>query len=206
LAQRPDAIVIDGVAAGGLGPRARRRHGLALVPEERLGRGAVPEMSLVDNTLLTGYLKNLVRGGFTQPDRIRTFARKIRKDFSVKAPSVDVEARSLSGGNLQKFIIGREILLGPKVLILGYPTWGVDVGAAAAIHQAIVDLAAAGTAVLIISEDLDELFEICDRIAVIAEGRLSPVKSTHDTDIEEVGMWMSGAFDTPETEGADHAA
>ncbi len=200
-----DARMIEmlGEPIGKLGPKDRRMRGMAFVPEERLGRGAVPEMSLAMNALLTGYLRNLVRRGFTRTGHIRSFARDIREAFKVKAPDIDVEAKSLSGGNLQKFIIGREIMLDPKVLVLGFPTWGVDVGAAAAIHQAIIDLAARGTAILIVSEDLDELFEICDRIAVIAEGRLSPSKSTRTTNIEEVGMWMSGAF---ETGGHAHAS
>ena len=102
--------------------------------------------------------------------------------------------RSLSGGNLQKFIVGREILQQPKLLVVAQPTWGVDVGAAAFIRQALIDLRTAGAAILVISEELDELFEICDRIAVIANGRLSPAKRTADTNVEEIGVWMSGMW------------
>ena len=97
-------------------------------------------------------------------------------------------ARSLSGGNLQKFIVGREILQQPRVMIAAQPTWGVDVGAAAQIRQALIDLRDAGVAVLVVSEELDELFEICDRVAVIAQGRLSPAKRAAETDVEEIGM------------------
>ncbi len=90
--------------------------------------------------------------------------------------------------------MGREILQQPKLLVVAQPTWGVDVGAAAFIRQALIDLRTAGTAILVISEELDELFEICDRIAVIANGRLSPTKRTADTSVEEIGVWMSGMW------------
>jgi len=198
-------IRVNGRDIGRLGPTARRKLGLAFVPGERLGRGAVPEMSLADNALLTGYLSGFVQGGFVSFDKVRDYASKVRERFDVRSAGIHAEAKSLSGGNLQKFIIGREIMLGPKLLVLAHPTWGVDVGAATTIHQAVVDLAQDGTSVLIVSEDLDELFEICDRIAVIAEGRLSPAKRTMDTNVEEVGMWMSGQFAGAKVEEAAHA-
>ena len=199
-------IRIAGVPAGRLAPSHRRGEGLAFVPEERLGRGAVPEMSMTDNTLLTAYQKDLVRGGFIQFDRIDEYCRTVVDDFNVVCAGNHAEARSLSGGNLQKFIIGREILLGPKLLILAHPTWGVDVGAATLIRQAIIDLRNKGTAVLVVSEDLEELFEISDRIAVISNGRLSPARRTGDTDVEEVGRWMAGMFDTAGAGDGQHAA
>jgi ABC-type uncharacterized transport system ATPase subunit len=113
----------------------------------------------------------------------------------VKCGGPEAEAKSLSGGNLQKFIVGREILQQPKVLVVAQPTWGVDVGAAAFIRQSLIDLRNAGTAILVISEELDELFEICDRIAVIAKGRLSPAKRAAETNVEEIGQWMSGLWE-----------
>jgi simple sugar transport system ATP-binding protein len=100
----------------------------------------------------------------------------------------------LSGGNLQKYIMGREILQAPKVLVVAQPTWGVDVGAAAFIGQQLLDLSASGVAILVISEELEELFDICDRIAVLAGGRLSPVRATGATNAEEIGRWMAGLF------------
>ena len=189
-----NAVSIDGQACGRSGPAVRRRLGLAFVPEERLGRGAVPEMTLAENTLLTGYQSGLVSRGLIQFGRKRETAAQIRQDFDVRSAGIDSEARSLSGGNLQKFIVGREMGLAPKLLILAYPTWGVDVGAATAIHQAVMDMSRQGAAILIISEDLDELFEICDRMAVIAEGRLSPVRDNGTTSVEELGLWMAGQF------------
>ena len=189
------AVSIDGRECGRSGPTLRRRLGLAFVPEERLGRGAVPEMTLAENTLLTGYQSGMVSRGLIQFGLKRETATRIRKDFDVRCGGIDSEARSLSGGNLQKFIVGREMGLAPKLLILAYPTWGVDVGAATAIHQAVMDMSRQGAGILIVSEDLDELFEICDRIAVMAGGRLSPVRNNGTTSIEELGLWMAGQFD-----------
>ncbi|MEM1197852.1 MAG: ABC transporter ATP-binding protein [Pseudomonadota bacterium] len=189
-----DILRLAGRDIGQDGPEQRRVLGLAFVPEERLGRGSVPEMSLAANTLLTWHHKGQVKNGFVDWAEVVREAGAIRETFDVRCPDVQVEAKSLSGGNLQKFIVGREILQEPEVLILGYPTWGVDVGAAAAIRQALLDLAASGAGVLIVSEDLDELFEMCDRIAVLAEGRLSPARRTGNTSVEELGLWMSGQF------------
>jgi simple sugar transport system ATP-binding protein len=201
-----DAVRIDGHPVGRMKPAGRRSLGLAFVPEERLGRGAVPEMSLAENALLTGHRTGLVRRGLIRFERTAGFAGKVRSDFDVKAAGVEAEARSLSGGNLQKFIIGREIGLQPGLLILAYPTWGVDVGAATTIHRAIMALKAIDTAVLIVSEDLDELFEICDRIAVIAGGRLSPLRNNAEASAQELGLWMGGEFgDQPTGEEASDA-
>ncbi|HEY2890101.1 MAG TPA: ABC transporter ATP-binding protein, partial [Dongiaceae bacterium] len=113
------------------------------------------------------------------------------------------QARSLSGGTLQKFIVGREIMQQPGVLVVSQPTWGVDAGASAAIQQALLDLAAAGAAVLVISQDLDEIFSICDRVAVIAGGRLSPARPVGQVTIEEIGLMMGGTH--PEAKGGHHA-
>lgn len=193
-APRAEDIHILGRPAGTLGPAARRDLGVAFVPEERLGRGAVPELSLADNALLSAYRREgLVHRGWIRFAKARALAEKIVAAFDVKATGHAAEARSLSGGNLQKFIVGREILQRPKLLIVAQPTWGVDVGAAAAIHQALMDLKTSGTAILVVSEDLDELFAICDRIAVIATGRLSPVTPVTETSIEAIGRAMGGA-------------
>ena len=189
------SIRICGSDVGRYPAGRRRRLGLGFVPEERLGRGAVPKMSLASNALLTGWRSGMLKNSFLiDRDAVRTFAARVIEQYNVKCGGPDAEARSLSGGNLQKFIVGREVLLGPKVLIVSQPTWGVDVGAAAFLRQALIDLRNAGTAILVISEELDELFEICDRIAVIAKGRLSPARMTADTNVEEIGVWMSGMW------------
>lgn len=183
-------------AVGHLGPARRRKRGLAFVPEDRLGRGAVPDMSLVENGLLTGFLQNLVKGGFISMQKTTQFAQTIIKQFKVKTPDEQAHAASLSGGNLQKFIIGREILQKPKLLVASHPTWGVDIGAATAIHKALIELRDQGAAILVISEDTDELFQISDRMGALFCGTLSPIKPTNETNLDEVGQWMAGVFDT----------
>ncbi|MFQ5784140.1 MAG: ABC transporter ATP-binding protein [Alphaproteobacteria bacterium] len=205
--ERDDAVRIGNRPVGRLGPRARRRLGLAFVPEERLGRGAVAEMSLADNTLLSAsHRERLVRHGLIRLALTRDFAERICEAFNVVATGASAEAKSLSGGNLQKFIIGREILQKPGLLIAAHPTWGVDAGAAAAIHRALIELANDGAAVLVVSEDLDELFAISDRIAVIGNGRLSASRPTRETSEEEIGLLMGGLLGTAEGGAVDDAA
>jgi simple sugar transport system ATP-binding protein len=196
-------ISIEGQHVGHLGAAARRDLGLAFVPEERLGRGAVPAMSLSDNALLTAHRIGMVGLGLVRAGAVRDFAERCVGDFDVRCGGTHAAAKSLSGGNLQKFIVGREILQKPRVLVAAQPTWGVDVGAATAIRQALIDLRNEGVAVLIISEELEELFEISDRIAVIAGGRLSPARPTGETDMEEIGLWMSGLFPAAQDEADD---
>jgi len=192
--RKRDAVVLCGVHAGRLRPGKRRRLGFCFVPEERLGRGAVPRMSLADNALLTAHRRGYVRRGLIRFAKVAAFAQTCIDAFAVKCGGPQAEARSLSGGNLQKFIVGREILLQPKVLVVAQPTWGVDVGAAAFIRQKIIDLRNDGVAILVLSEELDELFEVSDRLAVIAKGRLSPAKPIRETNVEEIGVWMSGMW------------
>ncbi|MFT4048165.1 MAG: ABC transporter ATP-binding protein [Solimonas sp.] len=199
-------IRLGGDPVGDLDPAARRRRGFGFVPEERLGRGAVPSLALAHNALLTGAARGLVRRGLVQMGAARAFARTIIERFRVKCRDEQSAAGSLSGGNLQKFIVGREILLGPKVLVVAQPTWGVDVGAAQLIRQALIDLRDQGTAVLVISEELDELFEISDVLAVLAGGRLSPLRTPAGTSVAEIGRWMAGGFILDAGETHDAAA
>jgi general nucleoside transport system ATP-binding protein len=177
-----------------LNPAQRRNLGLRFVPEERLGRGAVPGMSLSENCVLTGGTAGLVRHGLVRSGAARAFARATIAEFAVKCDGELAPADSLSGGNLQKFIVGREIRLVPTVMLVAQPTWGVDVGASLLIRQALIDLRDAGAAVLVISEDLDELFAICDCLAVLAGGRLSDTVATAGLALETVGVWMTGDF------------
>src|SRR5262249_47535081 len=152
----------------------RRALGLSFVPEERLGRGAVPALDLGDNALLTGSGHGMVRHGFIRRAAGRDFARNVIDRLQGKCKNEQGAAASVSRGNLQKFIVGRETMLDPKVIVVAQPTWGVDIGASMLIRQALIDLRDRGVAVLVVSEELDELFMICDRLAVIAQGRLSP--------------------------------
>ncbi len=188
----PQAILIGEQAAGQLSPSERRALGLHFVPEERLGRGAVPVMSLAQNLLLTRL--ESVNKGWISPDKLKSQAQGIIARFGVKAGGPNAAACSLSGGNLQKFIMGREIEVAPKLLVVSQPTWGVDVGAAAQIHAEILALRDAGCAVLVVSEEIDELFELSDRLQVIAKGRLSPSLARVDATLQLVGQWMSGLW------------
>lgn len=194
LASAAEAILIDDLPVGHLGPQARRALGLGFVPEERLGHGAVPNMALTDNAFLSafGQMKLLAATGVIREKAARTFAKGVVERFDVRTPGIDAEARSLSGGNLQKFIIGREIEQRPTVLIAAQPTWGVDAGAASFIHQALFDLAEQGSAVLIVSQDLDELFAISDRLAVLNLGKLSEAFRTAEVSVEQIGLLMGG--------------
>jgi simple sugar transport system ATP-binding protein len=182
-------------------PGARRALGLHFVPEERLGRGAVPTLSLAANTLLTRTAA-VSPWGWIRLGETRALAARLIERFRVKAGGSGAAARSLSGGNLQKFIVGREIEVGPKLLIISQPTWGVDVGAAAQIRGELLRLRNEGCAVLVVSEELDELFEISDRLVVIAGGKLSPSLPIAQASRAQVGEWMSGLWEKP---GAAHA-
>jgi simple sugar transport system ATP-binding protein len=171
----------------------RRKLGMAYVPEERLGRGAVPDMSLTENTLLT-HSEGFIKNGLVEWQSIKAYTTEVIAKYKIICPGEFSEAKSLSGGNLQKFIMGREIGQKPKVLICAHPTWGVDVGAALAIHQALLELRDQGAAILLVSEDIDELFLLADRMSAVCDGHLSPVVKTQDTNIDQIGQWMAGTF------------
>ena len=189
----PAMVRLFGQDAARLRPGSRRALGLHFVPEERLGRGAVPTLSLAHNLLLTRR-DAIGKSGWIQVRKLSEQAAGIIARYKVKAGGPQAAAKSLSGGNLQKFIVGREIDANPKLLIVSQPTWGVDVGAAAQIRGAILALRDAGCAVLVVSEELDELFEICDRLHVIAKGRLSPSVARADATVPQIGEWMSGLW------------
>jgi simple sugar transport system ATP-binding protein len=198
---RPEAIQLYARPIGRLSPAQRRRRGLHFVPEERLGRGAVPGLSLAQNTLLTR-TEAVGRWGWIRTRQVAALARHLIARFHVKAAGPGAAAKSLSGGNLQKFIVGREIDARPRLLIVSQPTWGVDVGAAAQIRAELIRLREAGCAVLVVSEDLDELFEIADRLLVMARGRVSPSVPTLKASVEMIGQWMSGLWGPQEQEQA----
>ncbi len=190
----PGTMMLRGADIGKLGPNARRRLGLLAAPEERLGHAAAPDMSLTENALLTGAAREgLVRRGLVDWGAARGFAERIIEHFDVRTPGPQNAARSLSGGNLQKFVIGREVLQRPDVLVVNQPTWGVDAAAAAAIRAALMALATGGAAVVVISQDLDELMEISDRFAALNEGRLSEPMSIEDLDVDQIGLMLGGA-------------
>ena len=197
-AANAEAITLAGANVGRLGVNERRNLGLCAVPEERNGHAAVGEFSLTDNGVLTGRERmRMVRFGLIDPGKATNYASDVIRAYTVKATGPGALAGSLSGGNLQKFIMGREIMQSPEALVVCQPTWGVDAGAAAAIHQAIVDLAARGSAVMVISQDLDELLTLCDTMAVMNLGRLSKPLKVGEVSIEEIGLLMGGVHGDP---------
>jgi ABC-type uncharacterized transport system ATPase subunit len=193
-AHTPNAIQIDGNNVGRRSVNARRKLNAAFVPEERLGHGAVPRFKLSENVVLTrhGTGEGMVQTGVVKFGTAREVVGRVTEAFDVRKGTADPEASSLSGGNLQKFVVGREFDRKPGVLVVCQPTWGVDAGAAGTIRQALIDLARAGSAVLVISQDLDEILEISDRVAVISKGHLSQARDAHGITREEIGLLMGG--------------
>jgi simple sugar transport system ATP-binding protein len=190
---RPGSVKLFGQNIANTPPKGRRKQGLHFVPEERLGRATVPNLSLAENTLLTRD-EPVSRCGWLDTAACKSLARHLIAEFNVKANGPDAPAKSLSGGNLQKFVVGREIDARPRVLILSQPTWGVDVGASAQIRGELIKLRDAGCAVLVVGEELDELFALSDAMIVIAGGRVSPRIATRDATVEQIGEWMSGLW------------
>ena len=202
------SIQMGPVDVSTLHPGERRAMGLHFVPEDRLGRGVVPTMSLAQNLLLTreeAVSWPALAGGWIHVRQLMEHARRLIAQFNVKAGGPNSLAKSLSGGNLQKYIVGREIDAQPKLLIMSQPTWGVDVGAAAQIRAEMLALREAGCAVLVVSEELDELFEICDRLHVISRGQLSPSMPMAQATVEQIGAWMSGLWERSPDEEVHHA-
>ena len=185
-----DSIVMMGQDVSALNAAARRKLGFAFVPEDRLGQGAVPELSLTKNTLLTAHSKGLIKRGMVTLSKATRFTNECIEAYDVRTPGPEAEAGALSGGNLQKFIVGREIMLEPKLLFVNQPTWGVDIGASAAIRKRLIELRNQGCAILVISEEIEELFELSDHIQVLNQGRLSPRFKTSEIQPEDIGRHM----------------
>ena len=185
-------LLFEGDPFGHLDPAERRSLGLNFVPEERLGRGAVPPMSLSDNTLLTGFSQGMVQRQLIVRKEVNAAAEKCIDAHDVRCGGFSAIAQSLSGGNLQKFIVGRELSMTPKLFVVSQPTWGVDVGAAANIRQQLLLLAERGSGVLLVSEELDELFEITDTLCVAYRGQLSKPMLTQEVDRLTIGRMMTG--------------
>lgn len=203
LAPSADAIRINGEPVGQYGVAKRRERGMAYIPEDRRGQATVADLPLTDNATLTAInTQPITQYGLMRHAAIQAFTQRCIEIYQVVCSGSQAPARSLSGGNLQKFVVGRELLQMPQLLVCAQPTWGVDVGAAAFIRQKLLDLRSEQTAIVVISEEIEELFEISDRIAVIADGRLSPIRSVADSSYEQVGLWMSGLWDS---EGALNA-
>ena len=190
----PSKIKIFDQPIGRLAPDKRRALGMRAAPEERLGHAAAPAMTLIENTLITSHSDDVInQWGIINFDNVKEKTKDIVSEFDVRTPTLDNAAASLSGGNLQKFVIGREILQKPRVFVVNQPTWGVDAAAAAFIRQSILNLASHDSAVVVISQDLDELFEICDTFAVLTNGRMSKLHDMRSLSSEDIGLLMGGS-------------
>lgn len=186
------SIKFDGSEILGLSPRAILRHGISMsfIPEDRLGMGLVAGMSVMNNVILKSYNRN--RGPFLDRKFSKTLAEQIVKDFDISTPSVNHEVKKLSGGNIQKVLLGREIWLAPKVLITAYPVRGLDIGASYNIYRVLNEQKKKGVAVLFIGEDLDVLKSISDRLMVIHNGEVVDIVDPRSVTKEDIGMMMLG--------------
>ena len=187
------SIIFDNKKIETFNPKKRRDLSIAFVPENRLGHSAVPELSLSENILLSQFPgNNFINNGIINYQQIKKHVNSVINKFNVVTPDSEAKASSLSGGNLQKFVIGREILSNPKLLIISHPTWGIDAGAEFSIRESLISLSKKGTSIIVISQDLDELFEITHRLSVIFNGNLSNCYQTKDVSLEKIGLLMGG--------------
>ena len=192
ICPKKEMIMLGEMSIGNQNVTMRRRLGIGYAPEERLSKAIVPSMSLPENALLTAYGQGMLQRGMIRQSKLRAWTKRIIDVFDVRGGGLNSRAGSLSGGNLQKFIMGREIQQNPVVLITSHPTWGVDIRARATIHNALMEMRDAGSSVIIISEDLDELLNLCNRIAVIYKGKLSSLMPIIDINRNKIGQLMGG--------------
>jgi simple sugar transport system ATP-binding protein len=173
------------------------RKGVAHVPEDRTSVGSAPNLSLTDNLIMKRYRDAPVaRGWLIDDESARTLATGLRDAYRIAAPTVDTEVRLLSGGNLQRAILAREIETKPGLLVAVQPTRGLDVGAIETVHKLLLDMRARGAAILLISEELDELIALSDRIDVVYEGRIAGSFAADEAEIGQIGLLMTGGADT----------
>jgi len=192
------SILLEGTELAGAKPAEARSAGLAYVPEERMRDGVVPEFTVAQNLLLVENRdRRYSRLGFLRSHAIRGHCQELVAEFDVRTPSLDTPARNLSGGNIQKLIMARELSGSPRVLLVAQPTRGIDVGATNYIHRRLVAQRDNGTACLIVSEDLDEIMTICDRVLVMYEGRIIGSADPRVNSREDIGMMMAGVASSP---------
>ena len=185
-------------------PRKIHNNGVSHVPEERIRFGIAPNLFLYENAILKQHhQKKFSRRAFLAYGRIKSHTQQLIKDFQVATPSINVQTKNLSGGNIQKLILGREISDKPDLLVASHPTYGLDVGATEYLRNQLLKRRSDGGAVLLVSEDLDEIFELCDRIAVIFKGRFMGILESDDPRIADIGMMMAGTRRLKTGDGAD---
>ena len=187
-------IYLDGQDISRMEVRERLARGINIVPEDRLGMGLVPNLSVMENAILHNYRKKeFSRGLFLNFKKIRAYTHKLVQDFDVAVANIQHPVNYLSGGNLQKLLLGREISQAPRLLIASYPVRGLDVAATEAVFNLLLEERAKGTAILLILEDLEDIFRLADRIAVMYAGTIKAVFDVQEADLETVGLLMLGA-------------
>nr|WP_320013823.1 ABC transporter ATP-binding protein [uncultured Desulfobacter sp.] len=187
-------VLINGRDITNLSPRKIYDYGVSHVPEERIRFGIAPGLFLYDNAILKQHhLKKFSKRYFLKYERVKRHAQSIITDFRVATHSINNQIRNLSGGNIQKLILGREISEQPQLLVASHPTYGLDVGATQFLRQHLLELCRQGSSVLLFSEDLDEIFELCDRVAVIFAGEFMGILDTDDERVNDIGMMMAGS-------------
>ncbi len=188
------SIKISGEVVSNQPPITAIRYGVAHIPEDRSKVGTAPNMSITENTILKNYRQEPIGDGWTiNFTRAHQHAEQLKERYNILAPNVDIPARKLSGGNLQKVILAREISAKPKLMVAVQPTRGLDVGAIEAIQTLLLEQREAGAAILLVSEELEELLALSDRLAVIFDGKIMGIVPTDEADINEIGLMMTGS-------------
>jgi simple sugar transport system ATP-binding protein len=188
------SVKINGEEVGNQPPIAAIRSGVAHIPEDRSKVGTAPNLSITENTILKNYRHKPIGDGWTiNFTYAREYAEALKDKYNILAPNVQVPARKLSGGNLQKVILAREISARPRLMVAVQPTRGLDVGAIEAIQTLLLEQRETGAAILLISEELEELLALSDRLAVIYDGQIMGIVPTHQADINDIGLMMTGS-------------
>jgi simple sugar transport system ATP-binding protein len=173
--------------------RERISYGISFIPEDRLKMGLIPEMNLEQNAILKEFRDPVYsRGGIINKKAIRVITEKYINTYEIKNGGVDLPVGMMSGGNQQKLLVAREINVNPVLIVAAYPVRGLDIGATEAINKILMEQRDKGACVLLISEELDEIFELSDRVATLCDGKLMGIRNTNETDYEEIGRMMSG--------------
>ena len=188
-----NSIMLNNIPIGNLNPQQRREYLMAFSPEDRLEQAAIPQMKIFENVALNNFKSsNFFNKGLIDEKKIKEHSQKILSDFSVNTNNVELKSQFLSGGNLQKLIMGRELITSPELLICFNPTWGLDVGAINYIHQTLIKINEQKKSIILISTDTDELLKLSDKICVIYKGKLSKIMTTEDVTAEKLGLLMGG--------------
>ncbi|MCK5541931.1 MAG: ABC transporter ATP-binding protein [Desulfobacterales bacterium] len=189
-------VTIKGKNITNISPRKIFDQGVSHVPEERIKFGIAPGLFLYDNAILKQHhLGKYSKKSFLQYDKIKAHTKNLIKKFNVAAPPINTEIRNLSGGNIQKLILGREISEEPSLLVASHPTYGLDVGATQYLREQLLERRKLGGAILLFSEDLDEIFELCDKIAIIFEGKFTAILDADDKRLSDIGLMMAGSLE-----------